>query len=90
MCIRPWYWLGNKVQDGALDQAHQQHESYFNLLLNFCCLAKQRTFQMAAPEITERHPGVSQIGWAPENSGCCLFTSARGGQDMKMLLIPEI
>lgn len=58
MCVRPWYWLGNKVQDRALDQAHQRCDSHFNMLLNFCCLAEQHTFQMAALKKRQGHPGV--------------------------------
>ena len=50
MCARPWYWLGNKVQDGALDQAHQRCESYFNLLLNLCCLSEQQYFPNGSSE----------------------------------------
>lgn len=83
MGVKTWFWLGTKVPDGALGQAQQQYESYFNLLLNFCCLGKQLTFQMAALKNREGHPGVQYSGYS-------LFTSDWGGQAMKILLIPEI
>lgn len=35
MCVRSWYWLGKKGQDGAVDQAHQWCERQFNQLLLF-------------------------------------------------------